>query len=112
MMKKTKAPAGAGGGGRQLAALACTLVLAGWLAPGSGLAQILASDEVPRERTIPERQFIDDDMARAKLHLGPVKIFPSATVYNAGYDSNVFAARTNPVADWTASVAAGVWPGM
>jgi hypothetical protein len=62
---------------------------------------------VPRERTIPEKQYIDDDMARSKLHLGPIRILPSASIYNAGYDSNVFSTPTNPVADWTATFTAG-----
>ena len=108
MMNDTKASAGSGGGRRRLAGLACVLFLAGWLAPGSGRAQILASDEVPRERTTPEKQYIDDDMARSKLRLGPVRIFPSVSIPNAGYDSNVFSTTTDPVADWTATVAAGV----
>ena len=37
-------------------------------------------------------------MQRPSCDLGPVRILPSVSVTNAGYDSNVFSSATNPVA--------------
>ena len=88
-------------------ALAFVIFVAGCLSAPALRAQGIGSDEVPRERTTTEKQQIDDDMARSKLHLGLVRIIPSFSVYNAGYDSNVFSTTTNPFADWTATIAAG-----
>lgn len=88
-----------------LAVLAALLVAA--FAPRTGLGQGLVVEEVPRERTVPERAVIDDDMAKAKLTLGPVRFLPSVSVTDAGYDSNVFSSSTDPVADWTATIVAG-----
>jgi hypothetical protein len=67
----------------------------------------LASDSVPLERTIPEREAVANDMARSRYHLGPVRLLPGFAVHNAGYDSNVFGTSTDPVGDWTATVSAG-----
>lgn len=92
---------------RPVQAWVLVLGAAVWLAPASAGAQFLASDQVPNQRTIPEKQLIDDDMARSKLHLGPVQILPAVSVQNAGYDNNVFSTSTNPFADWTATIAAG-----
>ena len=92
---------------RRRAVLAGALALAGLALANVMIGQFLTSDEVPRERTVPEKQVIDDDMARAKLHLGPVRFLPTVDVYNAGYDSNVFATSTDPTTSWTATVAAG-----
>jgi hypothetical protein len=83
------------------------LLLVAVLAPPRAGAQFLESDEVPRQRTIPEKQVIDDDLARSKFHLGPVRLLPSISVTNAGYDSNVFSSATDPFADWTATIVAG-----
>jgi hypothetical protein len=83
------------------------LGLAAFLLGTSAGAQFLASDEVPRERTVPEKQTIDDDMTRSKLTLGPIRFLPSISVTNAGYDSNVFSTATDPTASWTATIIAG-----
>ncbi len=77
-------------------------------APGGGVGgPSLASDLVPLSRTIPERELVRDDMSRARLRLGPVRILPSINVWNAGYDSNVFGTSEDVVGDWTATVNAG-----
>ena len=92
------------------------LTLAGGLFPawiaaqgvGSGAGgPSLSSDSVPLGRTIPANEEIKDDLNRARMRLGPMRIIPSFRVYNAGYDSNVFATSEDPVAAWTATVAAG-----
>ncbi len=83
-------------------ALVVAAFVAGWMGAVSVGAQFLASDQVPQERTIPEKQQIDDDMARAaSCTSAPFGSFPSISVQNAGYDSNVFSTSTNPFADWT-----------
>jgi len=85
------------------------LVLAG----GIGIACLLAStparaqDDVPQGRTVPEQEELRNDMARARLRLGPLHLIPSIDVTNAGYDNNVFASSTDPVSDWTATVTGG-----
>jgi hypothetical protein len=92
------------------------LALAGGLASLPALAQAggggaggpsLQSDTVPLRRTIPEHEQIDSDLSRARMRLGPVRVLPSFRIYNAGYDSNVFATSEDPVGDWTATVSAG-----
>jgi hypothetical protein len=77
------------------------------LAAGVARAQ-LASDDVPQERIIPEREKIDNDLQRSRLRLGPVRLLPSIAITNAGYDSNVFATSVNPVSDWTFTVRGGL----
>jgi hypothetical protein len=96
----------ASSGTRRLPIVVAALVSA-LFGVSSGAAQFLASDEVPTERTIPEKQQIDEDMSRSKFHLGPIRLLPSISITNAGYDSNVFATSTDPVADWTATIVAG-----
>lgn len=89
------------------APLVAFALLASLLAALPAAAQFLSSDEVPRERTIPEKQQIDDDMQKSKFHLGPVRLLPAISVVDAGYDSNVFSSATDPFADWTATIRLG-----
>ncbi len=90
---------------RQVARLGVALAL-GLAAVPTVQAQFLENDEVPRERTIPEKQQIDDMLASSKLSLGPIRLLPSVSITNAGYDSNVFS-TTPAVADWTATFVLG-----
>lgn len=78
-----------------------------WLLSSTALAQ-LASDEVPRERTVPEREQIRRDMEESRFRLGPFRILPRLLVNNTGYDSNVFGSADHEVSDWTADVGIGV----
>jgi len=80
------------------------------------LAQ-LATDQVPRERTIPVQESIKQEVESARYRLGPIHILPRLVLSNAGYDSNVFGTPSDcreaigcqetKTADWTATVAAG-----
>ena len=88
---------------RRLRVLAAAIPVA-WLMTSMAA---LAQDEVPQGRIIPEEEEMRDDMARARLRLGPVRLIPSLLITNAGYDSNVFASSENPVSDWTATFTAG-----
>jgi len=84
---------------RVLAAAASTA----WLLAAAGLAQ----EDVPQGRIVPEQEEMRDDLSRARLRLGPIRLIPSLLITNAGYDNNVFASSENPVSDWTATVTAG-----
>lgn len=88
---------------RRLRVLAAAIPV-GWLLMS---ARAWAQDEVPQGRIIPEEEQMRDDMARARLRLGPVRLIPSLLISNAGYDSNVFGSSENPVSDWTATFTAG-----
>lgn len=78
---------------------------------GVGLAASVSAqlvwDIAPEQREIPQKQQIDDDLARSRFRLGPVRIIPGFAVNDAGYDSNVFATPTDPFADWFFSIHAG-----
>jgi hypothetical protein len=68
-----------------------------------------AQDEIPQGRIVPEHEEIEHDMARARLRLGPLRLIPSLEIYNAGYDNNVFATKSeDAVSDWTATVRGGL----
>jgi hypothetical protein len=68
----------------------------------------LVSDDVPRGRIVPEKTLIEQDLARSRLRLGPVRRIPSVAVTNAGYDNNVFATTEGPVGDWSFTIVAGL----
>jgi hypothetical protein len=91
---------------RKVARLGIALFFGGLVATGTVRAQFLESDEVPRERTVPLKETIDGLMTSSKLHLGPIRLIPAASITNAGYDSNVFSSNP-PVADWTATFVLG-----
>lgn len=88
---------------RRMRVLAKAFGVAGLLASAAARAQ----DDVPSDRIIPAEQEIRNDMARARLRLGPLRLIPSIDITNAGYDNNVYASSTEPVSDWTATVTAG-----
>ena len=92
---------------KKVARVGIALAFGGLAAVGPLRAQYLESDEVPRERTVPPKEEIDGMMTSSKLHLGPIRLLPSVSVTNAGYDSNVFSTPENPVADWTATFVLG-----
>jgi hypothetical protein len=84
------------------------LPLAAQQAAGGGVGGPgLLSDSVPLSRTVPEKEQVQDEMGRARMRLGPARVLPSFSVWNAGYDSNVFGTAENQVSDWTISVNAG-----
>jgi hypothetical protein len=72
----------------------------------SATAQLI-SDDVPRERTIPAKEQIDNDLQRSRLRLGPVRLIPTIEISNAGYDNNVFGTSEKPISDWTFTVRGG-----
>jgi hypothetical protein len=91
---------------RGTASLRGALVSILFLSACSALGQ-MASDTVPRERTIPRREQMDRDLEEARVHLGPFRIEPLFGLRDVGYENNVFGTTENPVADWRATVSAG-----
>jgi hypothetical protein len=85
---------------------AALLALGAALAAGAAQAQ-LVSDDVPQVRTIPAKEEVDADMQTARFRLGPVRLIPTITVKDAGYDNNVFGTTENPVGDWSFTVRGG-----
>jgi len=111
---RAAAPAPSGGGPlflrlrvALLAGIGALSSLSAFAQAGGGGGPSIASDEVPLERTIPDRDVIKDDLDRSRFHLGPVRLLPGFFVTDAGYDSNVFGTAENPVADWTFTIRAG-----
>ncbi|MGH9365904.1 MAG: hypothetical protein ACRD1B_11680 [Thermoanaerobaculia bacterium] len=84
-----------------------SLIAAFCLLPAQAFSQ-LATDQVPRERTVPIPEQVQTEMAKSRFRLGPISITPKLTIRDAGYNNNVFGSSDNPVSDWTATVAAGV----
>jgi hypothetical protein len=82
---------------------------------GIGIAIVLArpapgqisSEEAPKARTVPLREEVKDEMEHSRFHLGPLKVQPVFDLRDLGWNNNVFGTATNPVGDWTATVAAG-----
>jgi hypothetical protein len=86
--------------------LVASFAAAAILAPAA-FAQ-LTSDIVPRDRVVPPREEIEDDLDASRFHLGALRIRPLFALRDLGYNNNVFgSADTAAVADWTATVAGG-----
>ena len=72
------------------------------------LAAQLATDLVPRERTISRTDEIRRDLADSRFRLGPIRIRPVFAIRDLGYDNNVFGAADGAqVGDWRSTVGAG-----
>jgi len=67
----------------------------------------LITNVVPQERLESEEDQVKKDMDNARFHLGPVRLLPSFSVPNAGYNSNIYGTTENPVSDWTFTLQAG-----
>jgi hypothetical protein len=90
--------------GRTVRGLAFGLVV---IAAANMSAQ-LASDQVPRERTVPRSEEIRRDLDESRHRLGPIRMRPIFGIRDTGYDNNVFGTSTgNEVADWHSTVSAG-----
>jgi hypothetical protein len=100
------------GGPKNRLAIVLALAATALLLPGRAAGQ-LASDEVPRERTIATQAQIESELTNSRYHIGPFFVMPILDIRNLGYDSNVFGTPripgvSEPVSDWTADVSAGV----
>ncbi|MFN7986170.1 MAG: outer membrane beta-barrel protein [Thermoanaerobaculia bacterium] len=87
----------------RLAALALTL--AGVARPAR--AQLFGGANVPFQRTLTTREEVEQESETARFRLGPVKVMPVLGLRDVGYNDNVTGSPTNPVSDWTATIAGG-----
>jgi hypothetical protein len=80
-----------------------------WVLAGAcpALGQI-SSEEAPRARTLPLREQLKWEAENSPYRLGPLKVRPLFELRDFGYNNNVFGSETNKVADYTATVSAGV----
>lgn len=81
------------------------ITMATLLFSGPAVAQ-LASDRIPRERTVPIAETLERDLGIAR-RFGPLRLIPMVELSNFGYNSNVFGTPENPESDFTASIGAG-----
>ena len=92
---------GTGAAGQALLALA----LLGAASPAS--AQLLGGANVPFQRTLTTKEAVERESETARFRLGPVKLMPVLALRDVGYNDNVTGSTTNPVSDWTATIAGG-----
>jgi hypothetical protein len=78
------------------------------LAIAAPLFAQLASDEVPRQRTLPRSEQIANQLTDSRWELGAIRLQPIFGLHNTGYTDNVFGTVDNPISDWRATVSAGV----
>jgi hypothetical protein len=83
------------------------LTVSGFLFASACLGQMI-TDEVPRERTVPAREAVKQEVENRRFRLGPFRLNPIVQISDLGYDSNVFGSPTGrEVSDWTVGVRAG-----
>ncbi len=84
------------------------LTVSALLVPAVGLGQ-LSTDAVPRQRTVPTRTEVKEEVENRRFRLGPFRLIPIFRLSNAGYDSNVFGRpKGQEIGDYTATATAGV----
>ena len=93
-------------GPRPIRAAAFVALFSAMLAASTARAQ-LASDEVPRVRTVPRSEEIEDQLQSSRFHLGPIRVRPIFGLRDTGYDNNVFGSPDDPISDWRSTVSAG-----
>ena len=78
------------------------------LAIAPSLHAQLASDEVPRQRTVARSEEIKQQLEDSRWHLGGMRLRPVFGLRDLGYDNNVYVtAEGQAVADWRGTVSAG-----
>ncbi|MGZ4778679.1 MAG: hypothetical protein ACXV5L_05745, partial [Thermoanaerobaculia bacterium] len=88
---------------RTLVALAFS---AACIAAATARAQ-LASDNVPRERTVSRSDEIVEQLTDSRYRLGAIRIRPTFALRDTGYDNNVFGSSDARVSDWRSTASAG-----
>ena len=70
----------------------------------------LVTNSVPRQRTVPLQETIEQTMAGARWHWGPFRIQPRINLTNFGYNNNVYGVidENDAIDDWSATVQAGI----
>ena len=83
------------------------LTVFGFLVSAASFGQ-LATDEVPRQRTVPTRDAVKQEVENRRYRLGPFRLTPVVQFSDVGYDSNVFGSpKGREVSDWTVGATAG-----
>lgn len=90
---------------RSVAHLAAGALLA--LVPCRAPAQLLGGANVPFQRTVTTKEAVESESESARFRLGPLRLLPVLSLRDVGYNDNVTGSPTNPVSDWTATVAGG-----
>lgn len=70
------------------------------------LSQI-STEAPPRERTLPVAGQVEQDMARARFRLGPLRLLPFLAISDMGWTNNALVTSEGQVDDVTASASAG-----
>jgi hypothetical protein len=83
------------------------LGLLGVLALAPVVEAQISTEASVRARTLPLQEQVKKEKESAGFHLGPLALIPFVSLREFGYNSNVNGTQTNPVADWTAVIAAG-----
>jgi hypothetical protein len=83
------------------------LTVSGFLLASACFAQMI-TDEVPRQRTVPTREAVKQEVENRRFRLGPFRLNPIVQISDLGYDSNVFGSPAGQeVSDWTLGIRAG-----
>ena len=75
--------------------------------PGASRAQLLGGANVPFQRELTTKEAVERESETARFRLGPVKLMPVLGLRDVGYNDNVTGSVSNPVSDWTGTVAGG-----
>ena len=70
-------------------------------------AQLLGGANVPFQRSLTTQEAVKQESESARFRLGPVKLMPVLSLRNVGYNDNITGSPTDPVSDWTATIAGG-----
>jgi len=68
----------------------------------------ISTDTPPAQRTLPVGEEVQEEMATARLRLGPFRLVPFFTLDNVGWTNNALVTSEGTLDDYTASVSAGV----
>lgn len=67
----------------------------------------ISNDAPPAQRTLPVAEQVEEEMATARLRLGPMRLLPFFSLGNVGWTNNARGTSEGQVDDYTASVSAG-----
>jgi len=92
---------------KRLAFVAVAILVVAAGSAGSADAQLLSGSALPVQRTLSTREAVKQEAESARFRLGPVRLLPVLALRDVGYNDNVTGNPTNPVSDWTSTVAGG-----
>jgi len=68
----------------------------------------LWSDQVPRQRVVPLKDSVEQQMSESRWRFGPFRVEPAIKLANLGYNDNIYGTETDKVDDYTATIGVGV----